>query len=49
MLHLFDNDVNFSAKLLLEPVYLKVNCCYKGHGTRMAPDSAIFSQQHMCL
>lgn len=49
MLHLFNNDVNFNAKLLLEPVYLKVNGCYNGHGTHMAPDSAIFSQQHMHL
>lgn len=49
MLHLFNNDVNVSAKLLLEPVYLKVNGCYNGHGAHMAPDWAIFSQWHMCL
>lgn len=49
MLHLFNNAVNFSAKLLLEPVYLKVNVCYNCHGIHVAPDPAIFSQQHMCL
>lgn len=49
MLHLFNNDLNFSTKLLLEPVYLKVCHCYNGHGTYTAPESAIFSHQHLCL
>lgn len=49
MLHLFDNDVNLSTKLILKPVYLRVNGSYNDHGTDMAPDSAVFSQQQMYL
>lgn len=49
MLHLFNNHLNFNTKLLLEPVHLRVHHCYNGHGTYIAPDSAIFSRQHMCL
>lgn len=46
MLHLFENDVNLSTKLILEPVYLRVN---DDHGTDMALDLAVFSQQQMYL
>lgn len=49
MLHLFNNDLNFSTKLLLEPVYLKVYRPYNGHDTYTAPDSAIFSHQHLSV
>lgn len=45
MLHLFNNDANFSAKLLLEPVYSNVSGSYNGHGIHIEPDLAIFSQQ----
>lgn len=47
MLHLFYNDANFSAKLLLEPVYSNVSSCCNGHSIHIGPDLAIFSWQRV--